>query len=85
MRLHGRNAETWTKGRTVAERFDYVYAEEELRELVEPAIELAEQAKEVAVVFNNNARDYALRNAKAYDEMVSAARDALAREGSPEA
>lgn len=77
LRLHGRNADTWTTGRTVAERFDYVYEEPELEELVTPAIEMAEKAREVAVVFNNNARDYALRNAKAYEELVAAARAAL--------
>ncbi len=81
LRLHGRNAETWTKGRTVAERFDYVYDDDELRELVAPAIEMAERAKEVAVVFNNNARDYALRNASRFAELVGAARDALGRSG----
>jgi uncharacterized protein YecE (DUF72 family) len=83
MRLHGRNAESWTKGRTVAERFDYAYAEDELRELVEPAIDMAERAKEVAVVFNNNARDYALRNAREYEKMLVAARAALEREAAP--
>ena len=35
VRTHGRNAETWNvRGRSAAERFDYLYSEEELRELV---------------------------------------------------
>ncbi len=63
LRLHGRNAATWNTGRTVAERFDHVYSEQEMEEWLDPVLEMAERAQEVAVVFNNNARDYALRNA----------------------
>lgn len=69
-RFHGRNASTWTTGRTVAERFNYVYAEDELRELLGPVGELAEQVAEVAVVFNNNAADHALRNAARFRELL---------------
>jgi uncharacterized protein YecE (DUF72 family) len=72
MRLHGRNPDTWTTGRTVAERYDYVYSDEELEELIAPALYLAERAQEVAVVFNNNARDYALRNAETFRGLLSA-------------
>jgi len=71
IRLHGRNAETWTKGRSVAERFDYDYSEAELGEWLDPALRLSEAAREVAVVFNNNARDYALRAARRFQEMVA--------------
>jgi uncharacterized protein YecE (DUF72 family) len=70
LRLHGRNAQTWTTGRTVAERFDYVYPPEELEEWVGPVLDMAERAQEVAVVFNNNARDYALRNAADFREQL---------------
>lgn len=70
LRLHGRNAATWTTGRTVAERFDYAYSPEELEGWVEPVLEMAERAREVAVVFNNNARDYALRNAAEFRRML---------------
>jgi len=73
LRLHGRNKETWNTGRTVAERFDYAYGDEELEEWVGPVLDMAERAQEVAVVFNNNARDYALRNAARFGEMLSAA------------
>ena len=61
LRLHGRNGATWNTGRTVAERFDYVYSDEEMEEWIDPVLDMAERAQEVAVVFNNNARDYALR------------------------
>jgi uncharacterized protein YecE (DUF72 family) len=57
VRFHGRNAETWNKRvRTAAERFDYLYPEEELREWVEPLGELAERSESVYAMFNNNGR-----------------------------
>ena len=73
LRLHGRNKETWNTGRTAAERFDYVYSDEEMEEWIDPVLDMAERAQEVAVVFNNNARDYALRNAARFGELLSAA------------
>lgn len=73
LRLHGRNAATWNTGRTVAERFDYAYSEEELREWLDPVLDMAERAREVAVVFNNNARDHALRNAERFRDLVARA------------
>jgi len=59
LRLHGRNARAYTTGKTVAARFNYDYSDEEIGEVAERARGLAEQAKEVHVVFNNNATDYA--------------------------
>jgi uncharacterized protein YecE (DUF72 family) len=57
VRMHGRNADTWNvRGRSAAERFDYLYSDEELREWVEPLQELAGQAEQAYVVFNNNNR-----------------------------
>jgi uncharacterized protein YecE (DUF72 family) len=57
VRFHGRNAETWNvRGRSAAERFDYLYSEDELEELVEPLRELAGQAQNAYAVFNNNNR-----------------------------
>lgn len=70
MRLHGRNTETWTGSKTVAERFDYVYDDGELESFIDDVHALAERAQEVAVVFNNNSRDYALRNAERFREML---------------
>jgi uncharacterized protein YecE (DUF72 family) len=55
VRYHGRNAETWNvRGRSAAERFDYLYSEDELGEWVEPLRELAGQAEQAFAVFNNN-------------------------------
>lgn len=70
LRLHGRNRVAWNSGRTVAERFDYRYDDAELAELIDPVLDMAERAREVAVVFNNNARDHALRNAARFGELL---------------
>ncbi len=67
-RLHGRNAEGWLRQLrgeepAVREKYDYLYSEAELREL-QPDIEgLADEDGEVFVSFNNNNRDYPVRNA----------------------
>src|SRR5207248_5858137 len=56
VRFHGRNASTWNKrGGSAAERFDYLYSEDELREWIAPLRELAEQAQRAYAFFNNNA------------------------------
>jgi uncharacterized protein YecE (DUF72 family) len=70
LRLHGRNAGTWQGSRTVAERFDWQYSDEELGEWVGPVIDMAERAQEVAVVFNNNHGDFALRSAARFGELL---------------
>jgi uncharacterized protein YecE (DUF72 family) len=57
LRLHGRNKATWNKrGGGAAERFDYLYSNEELAEWAEPLRELASAAENVFVMFNNNGR-----------------------------
>lgn len=71
VRMHGRNATAWTRGRTVAERFDYEYADRELEEWVDPVLAMAERAQEVAIVMNNNARDYAPQAASRFSELIS--------------
>ncbi|HET9114860.1 MAG TPA: DUF72 domain-containing protein [Gaiellaceae bacterium] len=56
VRFHGRNLGTWNKrGGSAAERFDYLYSDEELGEWVEPLQELAGEADEAYAFFNNNA------------------------------
>jgi uncharacterized protein YecE (DUF72 family) len=56
VRFHGRNASTWNKrGGSAAERFDYLYSDEELREWIGPLRELSEQADQAYAFFNNNA------------------------------
>jgi uncharacterized protein YecE (DUF72 family) len=56
VRFHGRNLGTWNKrGGSAAERFDYLYTDEELGEWVEPLRDLTGQAAQVFAFFNNNA------------------------------
>ncbi len=65
VRLHGRNKQTWEKKglRSAAERFNYLYSEDELQEFAQPVRRLAQQAKQVHVLFNNCYRNNAQRNA----------------------
>jgi uncharacterized protein YecE (DUF72 family) len=74
LRLHGRDAHAYTTGKTVAARFNYDYSDEEIEEVADRARELGKEAKEVHVVFNNNALDYAphaaLRMRKALGQMI---------------
>ena len=68
LRLHGRNAEGWLRQLrgeepAVREKYDYLYSEAELRELLPDIESLAEDEGEVFISFNNNNRDYPVRNA----------------------
>ena len=68
-RLHGRNADGWTRQLrgeepAVREKYDYLYTDAELRELLAEIDEAADVADEVHVSFNNNNRDYPVRNAR---------------------
>jgi uncharacterized protein YecE (DUF72 family) len=57
VRFHGRNAQTWNKRTgSAAERFDYLYSEDELREWAGQLRELAAKAEVVYAMFNNNGR-----------------------------
>jgi uncharacterized protein YecE (DUF72 family) len=70
LRAHGRNTEGYLKGKTVAERFGWEYADSELQEIVGRAGELAEQAAEVRVMFNNNRSDDAPTAARRFRELL---------------
>jgi uncharacterized protein YecE (DUF72 family) len=64
VRFHGHNADTWEKpGLTAAERFRYLYSEDELREWVPTVQKLAGEAKQVHILMNNCYEDYGVRNA----------------------
>ncbi len=63
LRLHGRNAHAYLTGKTVAARFDYDYPDNEIGEVAERSQQLAREADEVHVIFNNNNLDYAPRAA----------------------
>jgi uncharacterized protein YecE (DUF72 family) len=63
-RAHGRNADAYLHGRTVAERFDYEYEDYELEEIKQRVLEMTKRAGRVHVVFNNNRSNYAPRAAE---------------------
>ncbi len=64
-RLHGRNAKTWYgRFENAAQRFDYLYSEQELQEWAPNVKAMTEAAEVVHVLFNNNYEDYALENAR---------------------
>jgi uncharacterized protein YecE (DUF72 family) len=83
VRFHGRNAETWNKrGGGAAERFDYLYSDEELAEWVDPLRELAGQSEQAYAFFNNNSTSpdgrggrmaQAAANAKALQRLLQSA------------
>ena len=55
VRFHGRNLDTWNKrGGSAAERFDYLYSDEELAEWVPILRQLAGESQEAYAFFNNN-------------------------------
>jgi uncharacterized protein YecE (DUF72 family) len=64
LRLHGRDAKAYTTGKTVAARFHYDYTDSEIDEVAKRSLGLAKKARDVHVVFNNNALDYAPRAAE---------------------
>jgi uncharacterized protein YecE (DUF72 family) len=71
LRLHGHNYKTWyKKGETSADRFDYLYPEEELLEWVPRIRALADRAREVHVLFNNNRSNYAVVNGLQMGQML---------------
>jgi uncharacterized protein YecE (DUF72 family) len=65
VRFHGRNVETWNvRGGSAADRFDWLYAADDLAEWVPRLAGLAEEAEEVYAMFNNNRDDFAPRSAQ---------------------
>ena len=76
LRLHGRNAQAYITGKTVAARFNYDYNDAEIEEVAQRSERLAREVDEAHIVFNNNALDYAPRAAarlrKALGQIVPA-------------
>ena len=46
------------------EKYDYLYSEAELRELLPEIGRIGEEAEQVFISFNNNNRDYPVQNAR---------------------
>jgi uncharacterized protein YecE (DUF72 family) len=70
MRLHGRDEHAYMHGRTVAERFAYEYSDDELEEVAGRVRALAEEAREVHVLFNNNRGADAPSAASRFRELI---------------
>jgi uncharacterized protein YecE (DUF72 family) len=70
LRAHGRNEHGYLSGKTVAERFGWRYSDQELQEIAGRTRELAEQAGEVHVMFNNNRDDDAPTAARRFRALL---------------
>jgi uncharacterized protein YecE (DUF72 family) len=70
VRLHGRDTHGYLTGKSVPERFGWVYGDEELEEVAGRVAALAEQAAEVHVLFNNNRDDDAPSAARRFRALL---------------
>ena len=74
LRFHGRNRKTWEAPvKTTAERFNYLYNDEELKPWAIETTKLSKDAEMVHVLWNNNYRDYPIRNARQFAELLKEA------------
>jgi uncharacterized protein YecE (DUF72 family) len=70
LRLHGRNEHGYIKGRSVAERFDYDYSEEEMKEIAARIRALEKEIERLHVIANNNRSNYAPKLARRLQELL---------------
>lgn len=64
LRFHGRNGETWWTGNNIS-RYDYLYSEQELREIASVIDRLKHAgASTIIIAFNNHHRGQAVQNAR---------------------
>ena len=74
VRLHGRRGETWEqRGVSVLERFRYLYSANELQPWVPKIVEIAGEAEQVHVVFNNCYGNYGTTNSLEMRSLVASA------------
>ena len=72
IRFHGHNEANWEKpGISAAERFRYLYSEDELERWVGPAKELAGMSEQLHVLMNNCYEDYGVRNAAQIADLIA--------------
>jgi len=69
VRFHGRNKEAWWGGDS-AQRYNYLYSEQELQEWVPKIKQLAASTQETYVLFNNCHVGHAAKNAKTMQDML---------------
>ncbi|MCK4411974.1 MAG: DUF72 domain-containing protein [Candidatus Eisenbacteria sp.] len=71
VRLHGRNARDWWQGGS--ERYHYRYSDEELAEWAATIRNLADEARQTYVFFNNCHAGHAVVNARMMEELLKLA------------
>ena len=69
-RFHGRNAEGYLRGRTVADRFDHDYSELEVEEIAQRLANIAPEVQRIHAAANNNRSDYAPKFAERLREIL---------------
>ena len=70
LRIHGRNTDGYLHGKSVAERFGWIYGDDELEEIAGRTHRLADEAAEVHVMFNNNRDDDAPTAARRFRALL---------------
>jgi uncharacterized protein YecE (DUF72 family) len=71
LRLHGRNVDTWYQPSEVSGgRFNYNYSRQELELLELIALDMAENATELHIIFNNNVKGHGIQNAREIKRML---------------
>ncbi len=65
VRFHGRNAGNWEKkGIPARDKYKYLYSEDELREWLPAIRRMADEARELHLIFKNKYADYPVQNAR---------------------
>ena len=71
IRLHGRNRQDWfKKGIATAERYRYLYKEEELMRWGDKVQEIGKEADKTFAIFNNCYEDYGIKNAQTLMRLI---------------
>jgi len=68
LRLHSRDPKQWYRG--MAERYDYLYSQEELKSILLQWVPLQEQVDRIYAFFNNCHRGQAAQNAEAFRRIL---------------
>jgi uncharacterized protein YecE (DUF72 family) len=71
IRFHGRNAAHWYNHKDPAERYDYRYAEEELREWIPKIRRVEEGTEETYVYFNNHPHGHGVAGARVLGKLLN--------------
>ena len=80
-RFHGRNAAAWfTEGAGRDERYNYRYSASELAPWAETLKEVAAQAEDITVIFNNHFRGKAVANAFQFQHALTGNKQAVPAE-----